>query len=88
MLPVLPFVAPGVAAAVAAWAGANWWARQRAGPVQEAVGGEADGLSPERPAGEARQLLWCPACRTYFVADYARACGAGDCPLDRPGAVP
>ena len=90
MLPALPFVALGVAAAVAGWAGANWWARQRGGPPLEAGGGEPGGFPPERrrPAGEARQLLWCPACRTYFVAGSARDCGAPDCPRDTPGAVP
>ena len=90
MFPALPFVAIGIAAAAAGWAGANWWARLR-GELPPGMGASEPGgyaPKPRRPTDEVRQLAWCPACRTYFVAGCAQDCGAPDCPRDKPGDVP
>jgi hypothetical protein len=80
MVPALPLIAIGVAAAaVAGWAGATLWARHREEIPQK---GSDTGAAwkPRRPASGARPLVWCPACRTYFVAgDKPHECeAAGD----------
>ena len=82
MLPALPFIAVGVAAAAVGWAGATVWKRlqeQREGAAETTPGGQS-GARPGKAAGEARALVWCPACRTWFVADGGRGCEAPDCP--------
>jgi hypothetical protein len=81
MLPALPFIAIGVAAAAAGWAGATVWQRlygERDDAARTGVSAkEADGWR------DARSLAWCPACRTYFVAGEAHGCDAPDCPRRR-----
>lgn len=78
MLPALPLIAVGVAAAAVGWAGATLWDRLWGQRRDEATAGAA--ATTRKRSGDARPLAWCPACRTYFVAGEQHGCGAPDCP--------
>lgn len=78
MLPALPLIAVGVAAAAAGWLGAHWWRRLQS-PAEAEDENDA-GRSAHGPPSDAQSLVWCPACRTYFVAGEGLACEAPDCP--------
>jgi hypothetical protein len=82
MLPALPLIAVGIAAAAAGWAGAQWWAKRRRHDDAAPPSDPSDAVL--RPRGDAQTLSWCPGCRTWFVAADAHGCDQPECPL-RPG---
>ncbi len=83
MLPALPLIAVGIAAAAAGWAGASWWSKlhgRREEPLPpSAAGGPRAGRRP------VQALTRCPRCQTWFVAGAAHGCDDADCPLRPAG---